>query len=534
MNKRIRTRSLIILAVTVGAILLVAGIPPSMEGVKKNIRLGLDLRGGTQLVLQVQVDDALRVTTDQTIEALRAQTEKDGITVRQFTRPSNDTIEVRGVDSSKDSGFRTMVGGAYTDYEIVSSGQGDGANTYTLKMKARSADEYRLQAVDQALRTIENRVNALGVAEPVIQKRGGPGEHEIIVQFPGIDDPEEVKRIIGKPALLELKLVQGTNSYPTKEAALQQFGGVLPPNLDILESSKAENNGAKVYWVVNKFAGVTGRELKSAGISRDEHGRPAVSFNLNASGAQKFGDLTEKNIGRLLAIVLDGTVVSAPRLNSRITDSGIITGGGSGFAPEEARELSLVLKSGALPARMTTLQEAVVGASLGADSIRHGLIASVVALASVVLFVLFYYRASGINATVAMILNLVILFGAMAYFGATLTLPGIAGVILTIGVGIDSNVLIFERIREEMRAGKTAMSSVSTSFSRVFITLVDTHLAALISATFLFAFGTGAIKGFAVTLVIGLISNMFTAVFVSRTLFEIVLSRKDRADTLSI
>jgi len=533
MNKRIRTRSIIILGITVLSIILFAGIPPSVEGMKQRIRLGLDLRGGTQLVLQVQVDDALKATTDQTIEALRAQMEKDSITVRQFTRPANDTLEARGVDPAKDSAFRNLVDGSFADYEIVSS-QGEVPNTYTLKMKARAADEYRLQAVDQALNTIENRVNALGVAEPVIQKRGGPTEHEIIVQFPGIDDPEYVKRIIGKPALLELKLVQGTSSYPTREAALQQYGGVLPPNLEVLESAKAENSGSKIYWIVNKVAGVTGRELKSAGVSRDENGRPAVSFNLNASGAAKFGRLTEENIGRLLAIVLDGQVESAPRLNSRITDNGIITGGGAGFAPEEARELVLVLKSGALPARMTTMQESVVGASLGADSIKNGLVASVVALVSVIAFVLFYYRASGINAMFAMLLNLIILFGAMAYLGATLTLPGIAGVILTIGMGIDSNVLIFERIREELRAGKTPMSAVSTSFSRVFITLVDTHLAALISATFLFLFGSGAVKGFAVTLVIGLISNMFTAVFVSKTLFEIVLSRKERAETLSI
>ena len=453
--------------------------------------------------------------------------------MRQFTRPANDTLEARGVDPAKDSAFRNMIDGSFADYEIVSS-QGEVPNTYTLKMKARAADEYRLQAVDQALRTIENRVNALGVAEPVIQKRGGPGEHEIIVQFPGIDDPEYVKRIIGKPALLELKLVQGTSSYPTREAALQQYGGVLPPNLEVLESSKGENNGSKIFWIVNKVAGVTGRELKSAGVSRDENGRPAVSFNLNASGAQKFGRLTEENIGRLLAIVLDGQVESAPRLNSRITDNGIITGGGAGFAPEEARDLALVLKSGALPARMTTLQESVVGASLGADSIRNGIVASVVALVSVVVFVLFYYRASGINAMVAMILNLIILFGAMAYLGATLTLPGIAGVILTIGMGIDSNVLIFERIREELRAGKTPVSAVTRASLAFLSRLVDTHLAALISATFLFLFGTGAVKGFAVTLVIGLISNMFTAVFVSRTLFEIVLSRKERAETLSI
>src|SRR5688572_7413493 len=533
MNKRIRNRSLIIIAATLVSIYLFAGFPPSREGLKERIRLGLDLRGGTQIVLQVNVDDALKATTNQTIEALRAQMEKDMITVRQITPTAADTFEARGVDPAKDSSFRTMIEGGYPDYEIISS-QGEVPNTYTMKMRARAADEYRLQAVDQALRTIENRVNSLGVTEPVIQKRGGASQHQIMVQFPGIDDPEEVKRIIGKPALLELKLVQGGGSYPSREAALQQYSGILPANLEVLESSKAEDGGGKVFWIVNKVSGVSGRDLKSAGVSRDENGRPAVSFNLNAAGAQKFGKLTGDNVGRLLAIVLDGTVMSAPSINSRITDTGIITGGGVGFAPEEARELALVLKSGALPASMTTLQEAVVGASLGADSIRNGVIASVVALFSVIGFVLIYYKASGINAMIAMILNLIILFAFMAAFGATLTLPGIAGVILTIGMGIDSNVLIFERIREELRAGKTAASAVKTSFSRVFVTLIDTHLAALISAAFLFLFGSGAVKGFAVTLVIGLISNMFTAVFVSRTLFEIVLSRKERAETLSI
>jgi preprotein translocase subunit SecD len=509
------------------------GIPPSLDGFRKNVRLGLDLQGGTQQVLQVNVDDAIRATTDQTIESLRAQLEKDGITVRRITRANVDTLMAEGVDPAKDNAFRNIIEGTYPDFEIISS-QGEVPNTYTVRMRARSAEEYKAQAVDQALRTIENRINVLGVAEPVIQKRGGVGEHEIIVQFPGLDDPEEVKRILQKPAFLELKLVQGTDWYTSKESALKQYNGTLPSNLELLESQKAENNGNKVYWLVNKVAGVTGRELKSASGTRDENGRPAVSFNLNASGAEKFGRLTEQNIGRLLAIVLDGQVVSAPRLNSRITDTGIITGGGAGFSQEEVRELALVLRSGALPASMTPLEESVVGASLGADSVRHGIVASLVALASVVVFVLFYYRASGINATVAMILNLLVLFGAMAYFGATLTLPGIAGVVLTIGMGIDSNVLIFERIREEMRAGKTAVSSVATSFSRVFITLVDTHLAALISALFLLLFGTGAVKGFAVTLIIGLISNMFTSVFVSRTLFEIVLARKGRMDTLSI
>ena len=532
MNKRIRNRFVLILAITAASIYLFSGFPPSLQGLRDRIRLGLDLQGGTQLILQVNVEDALRATTDQTIEALREEMAKATITVRQLARIADDTLEVRGVDPARDGDFRNLIEGSHPDFEIVSSQQ-EGATTYTVKMVARSAAEYREQAVDQALTTIENRINALGVVEPVIQRRGGIGEHQIIVQFPGLDDPEEVKRIIGKPAFLELKIVQA-GPVATRDAALQAFGGVLPSTLEILESSKPEASGTKSYYVVNKVAGVTGRDLKTAGVTRDQNGRPAVSFNLNAAGAEKFGRLTSANINRPLAIVLDGTVVSAPNINETIRDNGIITGGGAGFVPEEARELALVLKSGALPASMTTLEQVVVGASLGADSIRNGVIASLIALAAVVSFVLFYYRASGINATVAMILNLVVLFGLLAALGSTLTLPGIAGVILTMGVGIDSNVLIFERIREELRAGKTAVSSVATSFSRVFITLVDTHLAALISAVFLFWFGTGAIKGFAVTLVIGLITNMFTAVFVSRTLFEMVLSRKERADALSI
>lgn len=542
MNKRIRNRSIVILAVVILSVYLFTGFKFSGAGLKERLRLGLDLQGGTQLVLEVQTDDALRLVTDQTIDSLQAQLQKDGITVRQMARPqvtyangktgpAVDRFSAVGVDPTKDGEFRNLISGVYPDWEITSTA-GEVPNTYVLQLNARAAEAYRVQAVDQALTTIDKRVNALGVAEPVIQKRGGPGEHEILVQFPGVDDPNEVKKIIGKPALLELKLVQGGTSFTSRESAAQQVAG--NPNLQVLESQERGVDGGRVFYVVSQRSQVTGRDLKNASVSRDDNGRPAVSFALNADGAAKFGKLTEENIGKQLAIVLDGAVVSAPTINGRITDSGIITGGAGGFAPEEAKELALVLKSGALPASMTYLEETVVGATLGEDSIRNGILASVIALSAVVIFVLFYYRASGVNATIAMVLNLVVLFGAMAYFGSTLTLPGIAGVILTIGVGIDSNVLIFERIREELRAGKTAVSAVTTSFQRVFITLVDTHLAALISATFLFLFGTSAIRGFAVTLVIGLVANMFTAVFVSRTLFEIVLARKTRDEAISI
>src|SRR5262245_32235325 len=529
-----RTRFLIILGVTVLSIAVFAGFPPSVAKMKEKVRLGLDLRGGTHLVLQVVTDDAIRAETDQVIEGLRQQLQRENIIFRQLTRSQNNTFQAVGVDPSKDSDFRRILNERFTEWDLISTA-GEVPNTYTMRLKPTQEQAYRDQSVDQAINTIRNRIDQLGVGETIIQKHGGPGENEILVQLPGVDDPARVKNIMQSTALLELKLVDN-GPYPTAAAAAQNYGGIVPANLEVLPSVErgVPSGGEGSYYVVQRVASISGRDLKGAYPSRDENGRPAVSFNLNADGAQRFGRVTEENIGKMLAIVLDNRIQSAPRINGRITDSGIITGGASGFAPQAAQDLALILRSGALPASIQYLDEEVVGPSLGADSIRAGLLAAVIALGSVVLFMLVYYKFSGVNATVAMILNLVVLFGAMAYFGAALTLPGIAGVILTIGVGIDSNVLIFERIREELRAGKTAVSAVISSFKRVFITLVDTHLAALISATFLFLFGTGPVKGFAVTLVIGLISNMFTAVFVSRTLFEWVLSRKERAETISI
>jgi preprotein translocase subunit SecD len=548
MNARIRNRLLVTAGITILSVLLFAGFPPTpppgqashnwfgVATIKEKIRLGLDLQGGIRLVLKVITDDAIRAETDQTIESVRNQmTTERHIPYRQIARSPNlvSQFQVVGVDPAKGMDFEQLIMDLHPEWDIVSRA-GEVPNTYTLQLKAQQIQLHRDQAVDQAINTIRNRVDQLGVTEPIIQRYGGQGEYEILVQFPGEQDPGRVQNIIQRTALLELKLVDGSNSYPSQAAAVQQRGGVLPPDLDVLPSSSRAGEGGSSFYVVHRGAVITGRDLKNAYVSRDENGRPAVSFTLTADGAQRFGRATEQNIGQLLAIVLDGRIVSAPRINSRISDSGQITGGPSGFPQKDADDLALVLKSGALPASMVTEDEEVVGPLLGADSIRKGEAAAIAALLFVVAFMLIYYRGAGINATVAMVLNIIILFGAMAYFGATLTLPGIAGVILTIGVGIDSNVLIFERIREELRAGKAAASAVVTSFNRVFITLVDTHLAALISATFLFLFGTGPVKGFAVTLVIGLVSNMFTAVFVSRTLFELVLARKERAETISI
>jgi preprotein translocase subunit SecD len=298
--------------------------------------------------------------------------------------------------------------------------------------------------------------------------------------------------------------------------------------MEVVPGSGGSAESATSYYLLRKVAAITGRDLRSAKPSLDENNRPAVSFTLTADGSRKFGKATGENIGKSLAIVLDKRVRSAPRIDGRITDQGTIYGA---FTTQEVADLSLTLRSGALPASLTYLEERVIGPTLGADSIRSGVLASLAGLGLIIVFMLFYYKLSGVNAVVALVMNLVILLGLMAYIGATMTLPGIAGFVLTMGIGVDSNVLIFERIKEELAAQRGVRASVNTGFSRVFWTLFDTHVASLISAVFLFAFGTGPIRGFATTLTLGLATNLFTSIFVSKTLFELELSQRAAGTT---
>jgi preprotein translocase subunit SecD len=405
-----------------------------------------------------------------------------------------------------------------------------GSGSYTFTMRPNVVRQLREEAVTQALQTIERRVNELGVAEPIIARQG---EDQLIVQLPGVTDVQRAKDIIRSTALLELKLVE-QGPFPSREAALQALNNNLPPDMDILagpsDSGRSGGTAGTVYYVVKKVAAVTGRDLRNARPTLDQNNQPAVSFSLNQDGARKFGQFTGSNIGRNLAIILDGRVFSAPTIQDRITDEGRITGN---FTTQEAQDLSLVLRSGALPASLTYLEERTVGPSLGADSIRAGVTAAVGGLLLVIVFMLFYYRLAGLNALTSIVVNLILLLGMMAYLGATMTLPGFAGFILTIGIGVDSNVLIFERIKEELAAGKPPKGAIAAGFDRVWWTIVDTHVASLIAAAFLFQFGTGPIRGFATSLAIGLAANVFTAVFVSRTVFELVLSRR-RSAALSI
>ena len=498
----------------------------------KQLTLGLDLKGGVHLVLRVHTDDALRITTTTTSEQLREALRNANVTVGSIAVQSATAFRVEGVPQDKDAEFRSLADQeAATNYDR-SSGVG---GSYNFTMKPNIERNLREQTVVQALDTIDRRVNALGVSEPTIARHGSAGD-QILVQMPGVTEVARAKEIIRNTAILELKLVEG-GPAPSREALLQSRNGVVPPDMEVVTGAAQPNSGdaGTVYFLVRKVAAVTGRDLRSAQPSMDENGRPAVSFTLNTDGSRKFAAVTSANIGRALAIILDNRVQSYPTIEGRISSEGRISGN---FTPQETQDLSLILRSGALPASMSYLEERVIGPTLGADSIRSGVTASLAGLAFVVVFMLIYYKLSGINAIVAMVMNLIILLGMMAYFGASMTLPGIAGFILTMGMGVDSNVLIFERIKEELAAQRGVRNAINAGFSRVFLTLLDTHVASLIAAAFLFQFGTGPIRGFATTLSIGLLTNLFTSIFVSKTLFEVILSRRPATErqpqTLSI
>jgi preprotein translocase subunit SecD len=504
-------------------------LPAPAALMAKKLKLGLDLQGGVHLVLRVNRDDALRVSTETTVGQLSEALSTAGVHPTAMNVTSPTTFRVEGVPQDKDAEFRRIAEDqTSTNYE-----RSPGANgSYDFSMRANIARNLRDQTMVQAHDTIDRRVNELGVTEPIIAVHGDEGD-QLMVELAGVTDVARAKDIMGSPALLELKLLEG-GPAPTREALLQPHNGQVPPDQEVVTGAAdpRSGEGGTQYFLVRKVASVTGSDLRSATVGLDENSRPAVMFSLKPDGARKFGQVTGQNVGRSLAIVLDDRVQSYPRIDSRISGDGRISGG---FTQQEAADLALKLRSGALPASMTYLEERVVGPTLGADSIRSGIIASLAGLVLVVIFMIVYYKLSGMNAIIAMCVNLIILLGLMAYMGAVMTLPGIAGFILTMGMGVDSNVLIFERIKEELAAQRGARAAVKASFERVFLTLLDTHVTSLIAAAFLFQFGTGPIRGFATTLFIGLLTNLFTSIFVSRTLFELILSRRPaNAQALSI
>ena len=543
MNPNLKWKVLFILLVILGCIYGLIGLPTfptSVADLKNNfsqqIKLGLDLQGGTHLILQVQTQEAIAQETDQTVDRLTTQMRAKNIHYDEMRRVDDTHILVRNVASDQLSDFRDLVTSQLQNVWDMSPAAGD-PNGYTLTLRPSAVAAIREQTMTQSIETIERRINALGLTEPTIQQRGGANDNEILVQLPGEGDPSRAKAVIQAGGQLELKLVEDPTTYPSQVAALAAHGGVLPPGTEIVagrsESRTNPQDTGEVWYILSRAPVVTGRDLRNATENRSTQnpGQWQINFALSAEAARRFGPFTEQNVNRQMAIVLQHRVYSAPVIHSRIDDSGVIEGN---FSQDSAHDLALVLRAGALPASIKYLEERTVGPSLGADSIRHGVQASIFSLLVVMIFMLVYYRISGANAVLALVLNLVILLAALAAFGAVLTLPGIAGVILTIGMGVDSNVLVFERIREELRNGKSAASAVQAGFDKAFLTIIDTHVTTVVSAFFLFLFGTGPIRGFAITLTIGLIANVFTAIYVSKTIFQYHLSKMDRQAELSI
>jgi preprotein translocase subunit SecD len=539
-NKNLLAKTLLIVAVLIVFVFGITGIPSTFtaQGFKdsllKRIHLGLDLKGGTHLILQVQVNDAINADTDRAIEQLKDSLKSAKVAFGEISKPNPqqnpEVIDIKGVPPEASGDLRRVVTDKFGDYELTSGAQ----NTWTLTMKSSVATDTKKKAVQQAIETIRNRIDQLGVSEPVIQEHG-LGDYQILVQLPGVDDPARVKEIMQSTAMLEIRQAV-SGPYDSEQAAMQANNGVLPPDTVLMKGTNSAHGqdqaaDSDVYWLISKTAAVSGGDLRSADSNQDENGRPDVNFTLTGEGGRRFAAFTGSHVGDKLAVVLDGRVKSVATIQEQIHDTGRITGS---FSQQETQDLALTLRSGALPAGIKYLQEVTVGPSLGADSIREGVRAAVIGMIAVMIFMLFYYRAAGINADLALVLNLVILLGFLGFSGATLTLPGIAGVILTVGMGVDSNVLIFERIREELRHGKTPSSAVDQGFAHAWTTIFDTHVTTIVSAVILFLFGTGPVRGFAVTLSVGLLANLFTAVFVSRVIFEAVLNRHQRGEALSI
>jgi preprotein translocase subunit SecD len=538
MKRNLLWQWLLILGVLLVFLFGIFGIPQSLSGggllaaMTNRIHLGLDLRGGTHLILQVQVNDAINVDSDNAVEILKEQLNKKKIAFADISKPdpanNPDKIVIKGVSQDGRKDLLEIAGDRLPEYNVTSGAD----NSWNVVMKAQTLSDLKNRAVQQAIETIRNRIDSLGVSEPTIQEHS-LGQYQILVQLPGVDDPGRVKDIMQSTAMLEIKQVMG-GPYPSEQAALQDKGGVMPADAILMAGHGAPGaqGGDQSWYFVSRVSAVRGKDLRDAQPSTDQNGQPSVQFNLTGEGGQRFYNFTSNHVGEGLAVVLDNKVQEVANIKEAIRDTGTISGGS--MNQQQAKDLSMILRSGALPAGIKYLEERSVGPSLGTDSIRHGVTAAVIGMLAVLIFMLIYYRAAGINADIALLLNLVILLGFMGFFEAVLTLPGIAGVILTVGMGVDSNVLIFERIREEVRNGKTAASAVDQGFRHAWITIVDTHVTTIVSAAILFLFGTGPVKGFAVTLTFGLLANLFTAVFVSRVIFEWVLSRKDRGEALSI
>jgi preprotein translocase subunit SecD len=539
MKKNLKNQIALIVAVLVVFLYGIFGIPSGVSGsdllqaIQNRIHLGLDLQGGAHLILQVQVADAVNDETSNTVQDLQQDMKKANLTYSQIFKPDPnkpDVIRITGTSPVQSDAVSTLINAPKYVNEYDATQNSD--NTWTLTMKPLFERQLDQQTVQQAISTITDRVNALGVTEPQIAPYG-LGANQILVELPGVSDMNQVKAMIKTTARLEIHAVVGDGqSYPSEQAALASVGGALPPDEEILPSEGELAGGNGGYYVLQRLSIVAGSDFRSATPGTNPNtGQRDVTFNLTDEAGDKFGDFTTANVGKYMAVVMGGTVREVAVIKEPIHDTGEIEGS---FSPDEVAALSKLLQSGSLPASLNYIDENTVGATLGADSIRDGVTAAIVGMVLVWGFMLFYYKGSGINADLALFLNLVILLGFMGFSHAVLTLPGIAGVILTIGMGVDSNVLVFERIREEIRAGKAAVAAVDQGFRHAWTTILDTHVTTIVSAAFLFIFGTGPVRGFATTLVFGLLANLFTSVYVSRVIFEAHLNHLKPGEMVSI
>ncbi len=541
MTSNLKFRLLTIVAVILVCVYGIIGLPKSkaelIQNWKSNIRLGLDLSGGSHLVLEIHLQDAFKGEADAVIARLKDELGKAKTPIsfvdmnhsdpKTIADAGNIQINISGVQATLAGDFRQIVNDNFgSGWILTPVNQTD----YRMNLKQTEVLKIKADTITQTKATIANKVNQMGLTEASVQQRGGgANEAQLLVQLPGVDDPAHVKQILGTAANLGLYEVKG-GPFASPQEAMQAKGGVLPLDSQLVKERQTGSTPPQL-WLLARTPVIQNRDIRDSRPQQSQDRGWETEFVLAQDAAKRFERFTGAHIHDRLAIVLDGVVLSAPVINGKISDNGVIEGMGS---HDNAADLALELKAGSMPAGVEYLEERAVGASLGSDSIKEGMWAGIAGVLAVVFVMLVYYKRSGINATLALVLNAIILVAALSYFGAVLTLPGIAGIILTIGMAVDSNVLIFERIREELRAGKAVIAAVDAGFSKAFLTIIDTHVTTVVSCAFLFLFGTGPVQGFAVTLVIGLCANIFTAVFVSRTIFDWELGGQKREVTISI
>jgi len=498
-------------------------LPPWWSSIlpQDKIKLGLDLQGGMHLVMEVEAEKAVEADLERDVEDIKIDLRKAKIRYLELRRHKTDSIVLTLMREEDRKIFEDVVKVNYPDYEIEAGDKKEEGFALRLILSSAARSQSMKMATAQALETIRNRIDQFGVSEPDIRPQG---DYRILIQLPGIKDPERALRLIGKTAHLEFKLVDDENSL---EEAMK---GNMPAGREILYQTSVDPKTGiqkKSPYLLKKRTPLTGKYITDARVQIDnEYNEPYVSLSFDNKGARIFERITGDNIEKRLAIVLDNNVYSAPVIRDRIPGGRAQISGR--FTMEDARDLAIVLRAGALPAPVKILEERTVGPSLGKDSIEKGFKSMIIGGVIVILFMIIYYGLSGAIADMALLLNILFIMGGLAFFGATLTLPGIAGMILTIGMAVDANVLIFERIREELRLGKTARAAIDGGYSKALVTILDANVTTFIAALVLFQFGTGPIRGFAVTLSIGIVASFITAVFVTRVIFDYLFVFRNR------